>query len=84
MLRVGSAGRGHPCGGIPYILTTNRPGCWSRATNHEALAAAALRLLRDPELTARLTGTHSASRALRLAQVRDRWMNIYRELAMDQ
>ena len=53
--------------------------------DHEALAAAALRLLRDPELVARLT-RNAFREVARYAwpQVRDRWMSIYRELAMDQ
>jgi L-malate glycosyltransferase len=72
-------------GGIPYILTHEETGLLVPCNDHEALAAAALRLLRDPELAARLT-RNAFREVARYAwpQVRDRWMNIYRELAMDQ
>jgi glycosyltransferase involved in cell wall biosynthesis len=72
-------------GGIPYILTHEETGLLVPCNDHEALAAAALRLLRDPELVARLT-RNAFREVARYAwpQVRDRWMNIYRELAMDQ
>jgi glycosyltransferase involved in cell wall biosynthesis len=72
-------------GGIPYILTHEETGLLVPCNDHEALAAAALRLLRDPELGARLT--RNAFREVeRYAwpQVRNGWMNIYRELAMSQ
>jgi glycosyltransferase involved in cell wall biosynthesis len=69
-------------GGIPYILTHDETGLLVPCNDHEALAAAALRLLRDPELVARLTANAYREVArYGWPQVRVKWMSIYRELA---
>ena len=69
-------------GGIPYILTHEETGLLVPCNDHEALAAAALRLLRDPELVARLTANAYRDVArYRWPQIRGAWMSIYRELA---
>ncbi len=68
-------------GGIPYIVTHEQTGLLVPCDDHEALAAAALRLLEDDALVLRLTT--NARRELeryRWPQIRDKWLGVYREL----
>lgn len=67
-------------GGIPYIVTHDRTGLMVASGDDAALAAAALRLLREPGLAARLT---SAARRECLERyvwpaVREAWHGLYR------
>lgn len=69
-------------GGIPYILTDGETGLMVKRGDHEALAAAAIRLLEDDELAARLTANAlAACRRYSWATVRDEWLKLYFELA---
>lgn len=70
-------------GGIPYIVEHERTGLMVPRNDDQALAAAALRLLEEPGLAARLS---AAGRAECLAKyvwpaVRDEWERLYLELA---
>jgi L-malate glycosyltransferase len=72
-------------GGIPYIMTHEETGLLVSCNDHEALAAAALRLLRDPELVTRLTANAYREVArYGWPHVRDGWLRIYGELATDR
>lgn len=69
-------------GGIPYILTDGETGLMVSRGDHEALAAAAVRLLEDAELTERLVSNAlAACRQYSWAAVRDEWLKLYFELA---
>jgi len=69
-------------GGIPYIVEQERTGLLVERNDHEALAAAALRLLEDGDLAARLA---RAARAecdkYKWAAVRGEWLQFYEEVA---
>lgn len=72
-------------GGIPYILTNEETGLLVRRNDHEALAAAALRLLENPGLASAMT-----TRALEECRqytwpvVRDAWLELYHETAREK
>ncbi|HEY9405353.1 MAG TPA: glycosyltransferase family 4 protein, partial [Pyrinomonadaceae bacterium] len=69
-------------GGIPYILRDGETGMLVRRDDHAALAAAAIRLLEDDELAARLTANaHAECRKYSWDAVRREWLKLYRELA---
>lgn len=68
-------------GGIPYIVTHEKTALLSAAGDHEALAAAALRLFDEPGLTARLAGEgREEVKRYDPAAVLDAWRELYREL----
>ena len=69
-------------GGIPYIVKDGETGLLVPPGDDQAMARAALRLLREPGLAARLT---SAARKSCLEQfswtaVEEAWLRVYREL----
>src|SRR5262249_20846903 len=69
-------------GGIPYILTHEQTGLLVPCDDHEAMAAAAVRLLEDDALVVRLT--NNARRELEQygwPRVRTKWLGVYRELS---
>jgi glycosyltransferase involved in cell wall biosynthesis len=69
-------------GGIPYIVTHEATGLLVPRGDDEALAAAALRLLQDDTLTARLTAQALAEcRKYRWSAVRGEWLDLYHSLA---
>jgi len=71
-------------GGIPYILTHEETGLMVPRGDHEALAAAAIRLLEDDRLAERLTANAlAACQTYSWAAVRDEWLKLYFELAND-
>jgi glycosyltransferase involved in cell wall biosynthesis len=69
-------------GGIPYIVEQERTGLLVERSDHEALAAAAMRLLEDEDMAVRLA---RAARAecdkYRWAAVRCQWLQFYEEVA---
>ncbi len=68
-------------GGIPYIVTHEQTGLLVPCDDHQAVAAAALRLLEDDELVVRLTSNaHRELERYRWPQIRDKWLGLYREL----
>jgi glycosyltransferase involved in cell wall biosynthesis len=69
-------------GGIPYMLAHEETGLLVKRGDHEALAAAAIRLLEDDALAQRLTANAiAACRTYSWAAVRDEWLKLYYELA---
>ena len=71
-------------GGIPYILTDGETGLLVPRGDHEAMAGAALRLLGDDALAARLTdGARRACLKYSWPAVRDEWLRLYHGLARE-
>jgi L-malate glycosyltransferase len=69
-------------GGIPYILRDEETGLMVARDDAEAMARAALRLLRDTELARRLAEQGRAEcRKYSWEAVREDWLGLYRELA---
>lgn len=69
-------------GAIPYIMTNEVTGLIVNRDDHEAMAAAAIRLLNDNELALRLVrNAHESSRKFTWPHIRDEWLKLYRELA---
>ena len=69
-------------GAIPYIMTDEESGLIVERDNPEAMAAAAIRLLEDAGLAARLArNAHQSSRRFTWQEVKGEWMKLYRELA---
>ena len=68
-------------GGIPYIVTHEHNGLLVPVNDHEAMAAAAIRLLEDPELVERLT-QNARAKLERYSEdcVRREWFTAYQEL----
>ena len=68
-------------GGIPYIATHEETALLVPVGDHVAMADAALRLLRDPDLVERLT-TNARESCQRYTEqpVRDAWVALYRRL----
>lgn len=71
-------------GGIPFIVTDGVDGLLVPVGDSAALAAGALRVLREPGLAARLTGAARARAAATYSwdAVRARWLALYRRLAI--
>lgn len=69
-------------GGIPYVVEHERNGLLVDCGNHEALAAATLRLLDDPALAARLIaeGLHDVEQRYTWQAVSGQWAALYRRL----
>jgi glycosyltransferase involved in cell wall biosynthesis len=68
-------------GGIPRIVTDEKTGLLVRRSDHEAMAAAALRLLDDDELAARIASAARAECAkYSWGAVRDGWLDLYHGL----
>jgi glycosyltransferase involved in cell wall biosynthesis len=69
-------------GGVPAILTDDVHGLLVGCDDHQAAAAAILRLLDDPRLSARLADAARAScDTYRWETVRAKWVALYRSLA---
>jgi L-malate glycosyltransferase len=65
-------------GGIPYIVTDEQTGLFCRSNDAKGLADQALRLLREPELAARISRQgHELSRQYSWSCVRQQWRNVY-------
>jgi glycosyltransferase involved in cell wall biosynthesis len=70
-------------GGIPFIVTHERTGLLVERKDHEALSAAALRLLEDGALASSLTGNaRSELEKYSWPAVRDAWLALYREVML--
>jgi glycosyltransferase involved in cell wall biosynthesis len=69
-------------GGIPYVVEHGRNGLLVDCGDHEALAAAALRLLEDAALAQRVIaeGLRDVEQLYTWAAVSDRWAAVYRRL----
>ncbi len=68
-------------GGIPYIAENEKTALLVPLGDHEAMAAAALRLLDNPDLVERLTGdAYSSCARYAAGPVRDQWSRLYHQL----
>jgi len=66
---------------MPYLIQHERTGLLSPVGDEKALAANAVRLLRDPALATRLAqNAHHESRNYTWEAVREQWVNTYRGL----
>jgi L-malate glycosyltransferase len=66
---------------IPYLVDNERTGLLSPVGDEKALAENVLRLLRDPELAARLAqNAYQESSKFTWHAVRGQWLNVYRGL----
>jgi glycosyltransferase involved in cell wall biosynthesis len=69
-------------GGVPAILTHDLHGLLAPLDDDRQVAAAALRLLNEPGLAARLTrAAFTSTDGFAWPQVRERWLSAYRRLA---
>jgi glycosyltransferase involved in cell wall biosynthesis len=69
-------------GGIPYIVTHEETGLMIPRNDHEAMAAAAFRLLENQELALKIARqAREASRQYTWAEVRNKWVGLYHEMA---
>jgi glycosyltransferase involved in cell wall biosynthesis len=69
-------------GGIPYVVTHEETGLMVRMNDHEALAAAAMRLLEDDELAQKLARQARGECAkYNWRAVRGEWLKLYNEVA---
>lgn len=72
-------------GAIPYIMTNEVTGLIVDRDDHQALAAAAIRLLNDNELALTLSrNARDSSKKFTWQHIRDEWLNLYRELAKEK
>ena len=63
---------------MPYLVEHERTGLLSPVGDEKALAANVIRLLRDPELAARLAhNAHDEARNYTWEAVREQWLNTY-------
>jgi glycosyltransferase involved in cell wall biosynthesis len=68
-------------GGIPYIVTHGETGLMVERNDHVAMARAAIRLIEDKELAAKIArAAHEECRKYAWASVRAEWLGLYREL----
>jgi glycosyltransferase involved in cell wall biosynthesis len=68
-------------GGVPAMLTDGEHGLLAPPDDHEAVAAAVLRLLADPALASRLTSeARERCRACTWPVVRNQWLEAYRSV----
>src|SRR6185503_3481853 len=68
-------------GGIPFIVTHEESCLMVRCDDHEAMAAAAIRLLDDNELALKLTAqARIRAKKFTWPVVRDEWVSLYHEL----
>lgn len=69
-------------GAIPYIMTNEVTGLIVARDDHQALAAAAIRLLQDNEFALKLVRrAHESTRKFTWPYIREQWLDLYRELA---
>jgi L-malate glycosyltransferase len=72
-------------GAIPYIMTNEVTGMIVNRDDHQALAAAAIRLLDDNEFALKLVrNAHESTKKFTWPYIRDQWLGVYHELAQEQ
>lgn len=72
-------------GGIPYIVNNERTGLIVRCGDYEAMAAAAVRLLEDQALAARLSNAaREECKKYEWAAVKSEWLKLYHELGRER
>lgn len=68
-------------GAIPYIMTNEVTGLIVDRDDHQALAAAAIRLLNNNQLALMLVrNAHESSKKFTWPPIRDEWLNLYGDL----
>jgi len=69
-------------GAIPYIMTDRESGIIVPPNDHEAMAAAALRLLAEPDFAVTLArNAREASKRFTGAAIKQQWLELYHQLA---
>ena len=72
-------------GAIPYIMTNEVTGMIVNRDDHQALAAAAIRLLNDNEFALKLVrSAHESTKKFTWPYIREQWLDVYHELAKEQ
>ncbi|HEU4870291.1 MAG TPA: glycosyltransferase family 4 protein [Pyrinomonadaceae bacterium] len=72
-------------GAIPYIMTNEVTGLIVNRDDHQALAAAAIRLLKDNEFALKLVrNAHESSKKFTWPHIRNEWLNLYKQLAKEK
>lgn len=72
-------------GAIPYIMTNEVTGLIVPRDDHQALAAAAIRLLNDNEFALELArNAHEASKDFTWPHIRLEWLNLYKDLVKEK
>ena len=72
-------------GAIPYIMTNEVTGLIVPRDDHQALAAAAIRLLNDNEFALKLVrNAHEASKNFTWPRIRVEWLNLYKDLVKEK
>jgi L-malate glycosyltransferase len=72
-------------GAIPYIMTNEETGLIVDRDDHEALAAAAIRLLENNDFALKLVrNAHESSRKFTWPYIRNEWLKVYGELASEK
>ena len=72
-------------GAIPYIMTNEVTGLIVPRDDHQALAAAAIRLLNDNEFALQLVrNAHEASKDFTWPRIRVEWLNLYKNLVKEK
>lgn len=72
-------------GAIPYIMTNEVTGLIVPRDDHQALAAAAIRLLNDNEFALKLVrNAHEASKNFTWPHIRVEWLNLYKDLVKEK
>lgn len=72
-------------GAIPYIMTNEVTGMIVDRDDHQALAAAAIRLLNDNEFALKLVrNARESTKKFTWPYIRDQWLDLYHELAKEQ
>jgi glycosyltransferase involved in cell wall biosynthesis len=71
-------------GGIPFIVTHEQSCLMVECNDHEAMAAAAIRLLEDNALALKLASqARLAAKKFTWPVVRDEWVSLYHELVAE-
>ena len=69
---------------MPYLVDNERTGLLSAVGDEKALAANVIRLLREPELAARLAkNAYEESHKYTWDAVRNQWIDVYREVLVN-
>jgi len=72
-------------GAIPYIMTNEVTGLIVNRDDHQALAAAAIRLLNDNEFALKLVrNAHESTKKFTWPYIREQWLDVYHEMAREQ
>jgi glycosyltransferase involved in cell wall biosynthesis len=69
-------------GAIPFIMTDQETGIIVKTDDHEAMAAAALQLLAEPDFAVQLArNAREASKRFTGNAIKEQWLTLYKQLA---